>query len=1131
MPAPSQVAVRLGVDGSTEFKRTFADASSSAQTSLNKIGDAADAAATKADRAAARQAASYKRMAEAAREAERAARSQFAVNQGYAPALNGPLGGSARDSASVFEAHLREMDEVEARARRIRAEIDPLSAAQDRFAKSTKNADELLAKGAITGAEHAAAMKLAKTELAAVEKAAHGAANGLGLTHTQFQVLFGAAHHAADALVAGANPMRVLTMESVKAAPALGGLGNLAGLAGRLIFSAGGAAVAAAGAFAIAAKAGADYEEAFDKLGNAATGYAARWNTTAAALEHAAEEGSRTARISVGAARDMEAEFLHTGTIGAGVLEDLVGVSRKFSLAMGEEPKAAAKDLAKAFEDPAKGVRVLNEELGFLDAAEARHIEVLAQANDKTEAQKTLAKDLNDHLKTTEQHVSAISQLLQNASTNWSNFWTAAGKGVNRALGTLSLDERLAQDLAAREDYQPGTKAYVANETDIADLLAKIAARDAQAKNAKPNQDSETAADLSRSQLGYDQKDTLNTDLNKLLAGQKAGRGRMTAEDWRLNEQNIARHREAIASWIPPEEKRQKLLEKDAEFARTIDPAERKRIATQRAMIQSAGELKTAEERRREAQLAGEQAEGRADRRAERRAQTLGRELEAMKANAAASLDVADAYMKSTAAGEAAEARRKALTDATKKGGDVEAFVAAQRQVNITEAAATGAKTLAQLRDETAARRALNDQVLSGSLDAGDLAQALKTEQAVRLVVAAAAQAEGDAKTKLLAVAQGLREAEPQSQLEANRTALIQATDATNDHIAALKREVAVQGEGNRARAIALAQFEAEQKVKSEHLEGTAAGNAYVQAKTAEAGAQADAGAAHYASDTLERQRDQLALIQAEAATLGKTAAEREEILTRLKTEQELKRQGVDLTSKEGQEILKNAERIDEATRAYDRQKAAQDEIRSEETKLVDHLGDALSPEHWRDWRDEGRAVLADIEKEFLKLAILNPLKNLINGDDKLPTLGSVFGSLFGQGQGQAQGSSGGGFHLPTEFLASLIPGFAGGTDDAPGGWAWVGEGGNHRELAYLAKGSRVIPSGRSEALFREAMNARSTSGPTFVLNSPVMTQDLLDRMNAIGAAHGERAYQRSMKGARANVAAWNARAGLERGN
>jgi hypothetical protein len=47
----------------------------------------------------------------------------------------------------------------------------------------------------------------------------------------------------------------------------------------------------------------------------------------------------------------------------------------------------------------------------------------------------------------------------------------------------------------------------------------------------------------------------------------------------------------------------------------------------------------------------------------------------------------------------------------------------------------------------------------------------------------------------------------------------------------------------------------------------------------------------------------------------------------------------------------------------------------------------------WKSWADAGRAAILDINKELLKLALLNPLKNLLFGTN-LPTMSSVGGLI-----------------------------------------------------------------------------------------------------------------------------------------
>jgi len=79
-----------------------------------------------------------------------------------------------------------------------------------------------------------------------------------------------------------------------------------------------------------------------------------------------------------------------------------------------------------------------------------------------------------------------------------------------------------------------------------------------------------------------------------------------------------------------------------------------------------------------------------------------------------------------------------------------------------------------------------------------------------------------------------------------------------------------------------------------------------------------------------------------------------------------------------------------------------------------------------------------------------------------------AFDMLFGGGRtGGSRGRSGGGLFggLFRGILGSIIPGFATGTSNAPGGLAMVGERG--RELVNLPRGAQVIPNGRTEEILR----------------------------------------------------------------
>lgn len=123
-------------------------------------------------------------------------------------------------------------------------------------------------------------------------------------------------------------------------------------------------------------------------------------------------------------------------------------------------------------------------------------------------------------------------------------------------------------------------------------------------------------------------------------------------------------------------------------------------------------------------------------------------------------------------------------------------------------------------------------------------------------------------------------------------------------------------------------------------------------------------------------------------------------------------------------------------------------------------LDELFNIDNWKDWGDLGRKILHDLEQELIKLALLNPLKNWLLGENN-PTLGvvntilsgigSVFGATYGGGAGGGSKDTGNG------------KGNAFGTEYFEGGLTWVGEFG--KELVRLPRGSKVTPAAESRRI------------------------------------------------------------------
>src|SRR5581483_1855521 len=161
----AQVAIRLGVEGKAEVKRAFDEVGKAGQDAFRGVAGSMDAAGAAADREAQR----LQRLAQAARQAAAADQAQRGFNTVLGVGASVPK--SARDSAAVFEEAARAAEDVAARTAALRAQIDPLGAAQAKLNAEVAEANTLFKAGAITAAEQAAAHALAQARYDGTAKA------------------------------------------------------------------------------------------------------------------------------------------------------------------------------------------------------------------------------------------------------------------------------------------------------------------------------------------------------------------------------------------------------------------------------------------------------------------------------------------------------------------------------------------------------------------------------------------------------------------------------------------------------------------------------------------------------------------------------------------------------------------------------------------------------------------------------------------------------------------------------------------------------------------------------------------------------------------------------------------------
>ncbi len=175
---------------------------------------------------------------------------------------------------------------------------------------------------------------------------------------------------------------------------------------------------------------------------------------------------------------------------------------------------------------------------------------------------------------------------------------------------------------------------------------------------------------------------------------------------------------------------------------------------------------------------------------------------------------------------------------------------------------------------------------------------------------------------------------------------------------------------------------------------------------------------------------NQITLIQAEAATLGMSNEARTILLVRLRAEQELKQQAIPIEGALGQAYLASVEALTRQSLAFDRQKAALDEIANSFSQSFNTIGNAITQALLSgqgaavNWRNVMTSVSQQVLQQFLKLAVLNPLLNNLFGGSRT-TISDVFSALSGGGPSGAGmfgllGQFGGLFGPSASTLANL---------------------------------------------------------------------------------------------------------------
>lgn len=213
----------------------------------------------------------------------------------------------------------------------------------------------------------------------------------------------------------------------------------------------------------------------------------------------------------------------------------------------------------------------------------------------------------------------------------------------------------------------------------------------------------------------------------------------------------------------------------------------------------------------------------------DRRAESLQRELEAMRATTRGNFELAQAYLVSAEAAMRAQAAVEARGKAIRRQGEQEAFIRAQLALNASEIARDAAKTLADLQAENEVRARLLPQLEAGTLSADQLNEALAEEAALRPLLAAALVTEGEYRERINRLIEETRVARAKNveQLRREQEAVV-ALQTSND-LELLRAERTLINATNAERAVSIAQLAEQQRLRS--MPGVTEGGDYWQAR------------------------------------------------------------------------------------------------------------------------------------------------------------------------------------------------------------------------------------------------------------------------------------------------------------
>lgn len=370
-----------------------------------------------------------------------------------------------------FQRELKQMEEqereraalrqqMEKEANDLRSKIDPVTHAHGIKEKEVERYKELLDADIINRTEYVRAVEHAQSKYDRVARnyGNDATANKLKLAAGEWQNLSFQVNDAVTMLLSGSSVFQVVATQGGQVYQSLAAAdGGVKGGIQAVIEAAKGfprwimsmvtplrlLGVTAIATAAAVTKAWWDYSSGQEELSKSLRGMGRGSGATVSGMNITAREIAEANSISIQSARSIQAAFAATGRIHASLFAEMGRTTKRFADYTGLTMDEAAKELAKAFSDPAKGAEDLQEKIGLIDSRTKRYIQTLVNQNERQRAIQVLNEAVIEGVGRQEKHVSQLGKAWNYVWNQAKMLYDTVGRGVDIALGGGTNEELL----------------------------------------------------------------------------------------------------------------------------------------------------------------------------------------------------------------------------------------------------------------------------------------------------------------------------------------------------------------------------------------------------------------------------------------------------------------------------------------------------------------------------------------------------------------------------------------------------------------------------------------------------------------------------------------------------------------